>query len=144
MAAIHIRAFAPDIGPEASEGVTWGKPWGEAAFAVQLGLPGALGLIDPAGGLLLARLVAEEAEVLTLAVAPEARRLGLGRALLQWAMVEAVQAGAKRIVLEVAATNAPARALYTGAGFREVGRRRAYYADRSDALVLAAALPGAG
>jgi [ribosomal protein S18]-alanine N-acetyltransferase len=44
------------------------------------------------------------------------------------------------MLLEVAAGNAPARALYAAAGFAEVGKRRRYYPDGSDALVLAAAL----
>jgi len=142
MAAIHARAMAR---PMASGGpqTAWGAAWSETTFAVQLGLPGTLGLIDPAGGVLLARLAGREAELLTLAVCPEVRRRGLARALLTRAMAEAAAAGAERIVLEVAAINAPARALYEAAGFCGVGRRPGYYADHSDALVLAAALQGA-
>jgi [ribosomal protein S18]-alanine N-acetyltransferase len=136
MAAVHAGAFPPG----GEWGPPWGASWGEMAFAVQLGLPGVFGLIDPEGAVLLARVAAEEAEVLTLAVAPPARRKGLGRALLRAAMARAAAAGARRMVLEVSVANAPAAALYGTVGFREVGRRRRYYADGSDALVLAVEL----
>ncbi len=128
MAAIHAQAFPP------------GARWGEEAFAAQLALPGVFGLIDPAGGIVLARVVADEAEILTLAVIPAVRRRGLARLLLAAAMARAGTAGARRMVLEVSADNAPARALYVAAGFAAAGRRRRYYPDGSDALVLAAML----
>ena len=73
---------------------------------------------------------------LTLAVAPAARGQGLGAMLLAGAMQGAVLRGAGEMFLEVAAGNAAALALYRSAGFAEVGRRRRYYADGSDALVL--------
>lgn len=135
MAAIHAEVFA--AGPEA----LWGRPWGAESFAAQLRLPGALGFIDPAGGALLARVLGSEAELLTLAVVAAARRRGLGFALVSAAMGAAASAGAERIVLEVAAANTPALALYEKSGFSRIGLRRAYYADHSDALLLAALLP---
>ncbi len=128
MAAIHAGAFPPTA------------RWGEEAFAAQLSLPGVFGLIEPAGGIALARVTADEAEILTLAVVPSARGRGLGRALLALAMARARAHGARRIVLEVSAGNKSARALYEAAGFAAVGRRRRYYPDGSDALVLAAVL----
>lgn len=92
-------------------------------------------------GFILLGHAADEAEILTFAVAPGLRRRGLGRALLDAGEVAAVSAGARRLFLEVAADNAPARALYAAAGFSEAGRRKGYYrqADgaRADALVLA-------
>lgn len=138
MAAIHEEVFAR--GTEAA----WGTPWGVDAFAAQLGLPGALGFIDAERGVLLARVLGCEAEILTLAVIRSARRQGIGTALVSLAMREAASSGAERIILEVAVTNAPARALYERAGFRRVGIRRAYYADRSDALLLATRLSRLG
>jgi len=138
MAEIHARVFS--AGAEA----VWGQPWGAHVFAAQLGLPGTLGLIDPAGGIILARALGGEAELLTLAVIPEARRQGLGAALLAATMTEAAAAGADRIVLEVGVANTPAIALYEKAGFSQVGLRRAYYTDRSDALLLAAHLSRQG
>jgi ribosomal-protein-alanine N-acetyltransferase len=124
MAEIHAACFPPR------------ERWGADAMVLQLGQPGAFGLIDPAGGMLLARLAADEAEILTLAVAPPARRQRRASALLATAAARAVTAGARAMFLEVAADNTPARSLYAAAGFVEVGRRRRYYADGSDALVL--------
>lgn len=124
MALLHGRAFA--------------KPaaWGADAIALQLGLPGAFGWISEAGGMILARTAADEAEVLTLAVEPGARRQGIGRALVQQALVTARQRGAGMMFLEVAADNGAARALYGSLQFAEVGRRPGYYPGGTDALVL--------
>jgi ribosomal-protein-alanine N-acetyltransferase len=124
MAEIHAACFPP------------GERWGADAMALQLGQPGAFGLIDPAGGFLLLRVAADEAEILTLGVAPAARRQRRASALLAAAAARAAAAGARAIYLEVAETNAPARSLYSAAGFVEIGRRRRYYAGGSDALVL--------
>ena len=124
MAAVHAAAM-PD-----------GETWGEAVIAAQLVLPGTFGLFDPDGGRVLARVAADEAEILALAVAPQARRHGSGAALLAAAEARAAQAGARTMYLEVAEPNQPARALYGRAGYLLAGRRRAYYADGSDALVL--------
>jgi ribosomal-protein-alanine N-acetyltransferase len=124
MAAIHATAFAG------------GETWSAAIIAAQLSLPGTFGLIDDSGGMILARAVADEAEILTLAVVPAARRLGVGRALVSAAARLAAARGAARLLLEVSAANQPARALYAGLGFSQAGRRRRYYADGSDALIL--------
>ena len=105
-------------------------------MALQLGQPGAFGFFDVVGGMLLARVAADEAEILTLAVAPPARRQGRAAALLAAAAARARDAGARAMFLEVATDNAPALALYSTAGFVEVGRRRHYYKGGSDALVL--------
>jgi len=118
-----------------------GEAWGADAMALQLELPGAYGFIAPAGGLVLARIAADEAEILTLAVMSEHRRLGIARALLARASLHAADQGARVLFLEVSTRNAPARALYDGAGFTEAGRRRTYYRDGSDALLLRRALP---
>jgi ribosomal-protein-alanine N-acetyltransferase len=132
LAAIHAASFPP------------AERWPAAAFAAQLALPGVFGLVDDAGGMLLGRVAADEAEILTLAVAPEARRRGLGRALLLAAEAHAAAAGAGRMFLEVAEGNAAALTLYVAAGYRPVGRRRGYYADGGDAVLLARGLtPGA-
>jgi ribosomal-protein-alanine N-acetyltransferase len=105
-------------------------------LAAQLGQPGVFALLDEAGGMILVRVAADEAEILTLGVAPKARRAGLGRALLDAACEAARAAGAARLFLEVAATNQAARALYDAAGFAQIGRRRRYYADGTDALMM--------
>jgi [ribosomal protein S18]-alanine N-acetyltransferase len=124
LAAIHRVAFP------ASEA------WGADAISLQLALPGAFGLIDERGGMLLGRVAADEAEVLTLAVAPMVRRLGIASGLLLAAQAEVRARGGGALFLEVATGNAGALALYRRLGFVEVGRRRRYYADLSDAIVL--------
>jgi len=124
MAAIHRLAFPP------------AEAWGTDAIALQLALPGVIGWIDWRGGMILARVVADEAEVLTLAVAPAARRGGLGTRLLDAAMTLATSRGARTAFLEVSTANAAARALYARAGFTPTGRRPRYYADGTDALIL--------
>ncbi len=97
-----------------------------------------------AGGVVLARVVADEAEILTLAVDPLVRRQGAGRLLLQAAMDDAWQRGAAAMFLEAASSNAAALALYGSAGFVQVGRRPRYYPGDDDALVLRGLLnPGA-
>lgn len=119
-------------------------PWSEAAFAGLLAQPGVFLLTEPAG-FVLGRVILDEAELLTLAVDPAARRQGTGRRLLAAFAAEASARGATRAVLEVAAGNAAARALYAGAGWAEAGRRRGYYRGTGgvvdDALILARALP---
>jgi ribosomal-protein-alanine N-acetyltransferase len=133
LASIHRQAFPPD------------ETWGSDAIALQLALPGVFGWLDPHGGMILARVAGDEAEVLTLAVIPEIRRQGVGTRLLDAAMSLAGSRGARAVFLEVSTGNAAAIDLYARAGFIPVGRRRRYYADGTDALVLRRVLsrPGA-
>jgi [ribosomal protein S18]-alanine N-acetyltransferase len=77
----------------------------------------------------------------TMAVDPRARRRGVGTALLQAILAWAAKRGARRIGLEVRASNAAALGLYRRMGFAEEGRRRGYYGDPvEDALVLGRAV----
>ena len=129
LAEIHATAFPP------------ADRWGADAIGLLAALPGHFALLAERGdeplGFVLGRAAAGEAEVLTLAVHPLARRLGAGRALMRALMAEAAVRGAETLFLEVAEGNAAARALYAGLGAAEAGRRRRYYPDGSDALVLA-------
>lgn len=129
LAAVHATAFPPH------------ERWGIDAISLQLALPGVFGFLHPRGGMLLARVTADEAEILTLAVEPRARRRGVGTTLLTKALAEAHGRGARAVLLEVSVGNTAARALYDRAGFVEVGRRPRYYADGSDAMILRAVLP---
>jgi len=79
-------------------------------------------------GFVLARLVAGEAEVLTLAVARSHRRLGLGWRLMDAVLRDLHTRRAEALFLEVDESNAPAITLYRHMGFLEVGRRPGYYA----------------
>ncbi|WP_372708396.1 GNAT family N-acetyltransferase [Brevundimonas sp.] len=113
--------------------------WDRSAFAALLSQPGVFAVEAP-DGFILMRVVADEAEILTLAVRPEARRHSLGGRLTSEGVAGAAARGATRVLLEVADDNAAARALYARAGFIEAGRRLRYYArvdgTHHDALLL--------
>jgi len=134
LAALHAASFA--------------DAWPEPAFASLLERDEVMAFIGalsekPAQGFVLVRAVADEAEVLTFCVAQEARRKGLGRALLDAACAAARERGVVHVFLEVGARNDPAIGLYRGMGFSEVGRRAAYYhhgTGASDALVMRRAI----
>jgi len=86
-------------------------------------------------------ILGDELLINNLAVDPARRRRGLGRALLEHALAEAIAAACRSAYLEVRPTNAAAVALYESHGFKVVRRRKGYYADtREDALVMRAAL----
>jgi len=89
-------------------------------------------------------IAADEAEIHRLVVAPDLRRRGIGRALLDACLHRLAGLGARYCFLEVRAGNVPALSLYRRAGFRPVGRRRNYYREPAeDALLLAIDLPPA-
>jgi len=115
------------------------RPWSAAEIAALLAGPHVFA-INETHGFLLGRAVAGEAEVLTLAVAPDARRQGVGGRLLAGFVTEAVARGAHRAFLEVAADNTAAIGLYRRAGFVTAGVRRRYYRSADgravDALVM--------
>ena len=144
---VPLRATAPgDAALLAVLHREWDEPWDEHAFATLLTTPGVFGLLagdDRPLGFVLCRIAADEGEVLTLFVPASERRRGVATALLARLLTELPAAGAASLFLEVAESNGPARGLYRGFGFSEVGRRRRYYKDGSDALVMRKALgPG--
>jgi ribosomal-protein-alanine N-acetyltransferase len=121
-------------------------PWPADEIAAIIARPTTLAAaaLDPIGGALhgfvLARLAADEAEVLTIVVDAALRGRGVGRALLSEALRKAGNAGARAIFLEVDGHNAPAIALYRRLGFLKVGERVGYYRRkdgfRATALVM--------
>lgn len=132
MAALHRAGF------------TTPPPWSETAFADLLARPDTLAETAPDGFALL-RVTLDEAELLTVAVAPEARGHGVAADLLARLLARAATAGARSCFLEVAADNTPAHRLYARFGFRQVGLRRRYYrapdGTARDARVMACDLP---
>ncbi|MES1199175.1 MAG: ribosomal protein S18-alanine N-acetyltransferase [Pseudomonadota bacterium] len=128
LAAVHARAFAPS--------------WSAAEIEKLMANPASFALVAQereVHGFVLAWAIVGESEILTLAVAPEHRRRGVGRALLDAAMAAAITRGASAMVLDVADDNAPARTLYERAGFTQAGRRPLYYhraEGNVDALIL--------
>lgn len=127
MAAIHAACFVTP------------RPWSAADISATLDSAFVFALSE-AQGFLLGRVVAGEAELLTLAVAPAARKVGIGGRLVDAFLVEAKIRGAESAFLEVSAANLPAQRLYAAKGFEPQGKRRAYYKTpegiRLDALVL--------
>ncbi len=124
LASIHASAF-PLV-----------DAWSENIFDLQLMMPNVFGLLHRQGGFILTRVVADEAEILTLAVRPEIRRRGVASILLNEATKLVAAVGATMVFLEVSAVNIAAQQLYRKVGFIQAGCRRHYYSDRSDALVL--------
>ena len=119
--------IADDLAALHAEAMEFPRPWDRQAFQGFLDFPGTILVAGP-DGFALGRVVADEAELLTVAVRPGARRRGIAARCLAEFHGRAADKGATRAFLEVAATNAGARALYSGAGYAEDGRRRAYYA----------------
>lgn len=126
LASLHAAAFD--------------KPWSAGEIAALMTTPGVFALTVDLQGFILCRSIAGEAEILTLAVVPAARRLGVGRALVEAAAGLAATQAAESLFLEVAHDNVPALALYAAAGFERVGLRKGYYLSGADAVVMRRAL----
>ncbi len=128
----------------ALHGLSFDSPWSESAFSDLAASPGAFATLaleryEPIG-FLLTRQAADEAEIITVATRPDARRRGVARKLIDHQLTELSSRGVTQVFLEVAEPNHAARTLYEGLGFMEAGRRRGYYkrADGSveDAILL--------
>lgn len=132
MAVVHAACFA--------------QGWTEADMRPHLNAANAIAFVAANAqtpdlmGFVLARLVAQDAEILSLAVRPQHRRGGIGKRLLTLAEQEIARRGGGDLFLEVAADNEAAIALYRNCDLRTGGRRAGYYvrSDRPavDALVL--------
>lgn len=124
LSQMHCACFAPG--------------WGEAACASVLNMPGAHCWIasddeEPLGFLVMT-VVAGEAEIITTGTLPGARRRGVARSLLSEAF--STLRDTAPVFLEVSERNTAAIALYRELGFEESGRRRGYYADGADAILM--------
>jgi ribosomal-protein-alanine N-acetyltransferase len=121
------------------------EEWDAEFFAGVLENPGGFGFIAEANGaptgFVLARAVANEAEILAIGVSALYRRNGIARRLLQAAGASAGDRGAQALFLEVADDNEAAGKLYESQGFRLAGRRKRYYSNGQDALLLRASVP---
>jgi len=103
------------------------RPWSEAEFTSLIQQTGVFVHTQDDTGLILGRAVLDEVELLTLAVAPGARRRGLARQLVSDFERDSKARGARRAFLEVAQNNAPAIALYESLGYCQIGLRPGYY-----------------
>ena len=139
LADLHRRAFEIPWGADAIETLLK-QPGVHVWASVNMRQSGESGHIDAGAlGFLMARMVADETEILTLAVVPEARRRGVGSALVR-TVFAALPSTCDTVFLEVDETNTAALALYRITGFREVGRRTGYYRNPggkvNDAIVM--------
>jgi len=88
-------------------------------------------------GFILATVIKEEAEIISLGVVPSMRKMGIGVALISALIETATKRGAQRLLLEVRPSNRAALALYRSTGFKELAIRRDYYPDPiENALIL--------
>jgi len=123
------------------------EPWSSGMFEQELRRRGRIWLVaeDPTGVLVGyggVMAIDEKAHLMNLAVAEESRCKGIGRLLLGELERLAVSAGARCLTLEVRADNQAALAFYHGEGLKVVGRRRQYYEEGEDALIMSSGLPG--
>jgi len=141
--ALFSRKFSPSIlrsmrGADAQacasiHAASFAYPWSTSEIEAMIASASvvAVAAIDPATkalrGFSLARLAADEAEILTIAVAAPFRRRGVGKALLQGQCAQLAASGVRRLFLEVEQANAAALALYASLGFAQVGARPGYY-----------------
>ncbi len=135
LAALHARCFEPPLA------------WSADSFEGLLRSPGVTLLAEGHSAFALVRIVADEAELLTIATDPGFRRQGLGRLLMDRIEQHARSHGARVVHLELAEDNSAALALYLACGFAPVGRRPGYFRNRFghpvDALLLSRTLPRA-
>jgi len=144
VSALKIRDFLPsdtvgisEILRDSAEAAQW-PPESYAKLAASLG---GVFLVCEAHaqiiGFLAARQVADEAEILNVAVHPDFRRKGVASALLLAALDKFRQSAIARVFLELRESNLPARALYDRHRFISFGRRKSYYRDPAeDALCM--------
>ena len=114
------------------------RPWSEASIRYTLSAPTTVAFVAgaPPVGHILASRYADEAEILSIAVVPEARRLGIGHALLTACEDAWRRAQVRNAWLEVRRDNRAALALYERHGWVDAGLRRGYYEDGADAVVM--------
>ena len=124
------------------ERLSFSSPWPAYAFEQELSANRMAHYIvarrgDAVVGFAGIWLMVDDAHITTFGVHPDHRRQGVGRRLLLRLAELSQELGSARITLEVRVSNLPAQALYSSFGFREAGRRIAYYSDDGeDALVM--------
>lgn len=131
------------------DALSFSQPWPPAAFDVELLNDNSRCWVAEEDGRLAAALVIwrvlDEAHIATIAVHPDFRQRGIGKALLQTGMQAAYDEGARIYHLEVRAGNLAAQEMYKRFGYEVVGRRIKYYKDNGeDALLMSLILPETG
>lgn len=121
--------------------------WSESAVLAELEGPGrhAVAAVEDEEvvGYAVTMRSADLADLQRIAVRPDRQRRGIARRLLDEVLDHARAEGANRMLLEVSASNAAAMAFYAAADFVEIDRRRRYYRDGTDAVVMRRSLGSA-
>ncbi len=135
MTAAHVSAVAQ------LEKICFRDPWSEASIEGELRNPLSLWLValndECVVGYVGSQSVMREADMMNLAVDPDFRRLGIGAALVDALVASLKLRTVQSLTLEVRASNEPAKNLYSGLGFAQVGRRPNYYRNpKEDAWIL--------
>ena len=123
------------------EKLCFNDPWSVNSIVYELTNPLSLWLVAEEAGIVVgyvgSQSVMDEADMMNIAVHPEYRRRGIAQELVHRLVTALRQKEVRRLTLEVRASNEPAKALYSGLGFEQVGRRPNYYRNpREDALIL--------
>ncbi len=136
IADLHMKLFNP--------------PWDVAGVTPLLAAPAAVAFVARVGippttiGFVIGQMAADVSEIISIGVAEDWQKRGVGRILFGAFTRAVTRAGAKRLFLDVAADNPAALALYKAMGCAEVGRRNGYYmrhqAPSVDAIVMSKAL----
>ena len=115
------------------------RAWSEAEFTAMLSASNALSVTCDAG-FALGQVIVDEAELFLIMTKPEHRKQGVGHRILALFERQAYQNAVQRIILEVADTNAAARALYSANGYQQIAVRKNYYTfpngSHADAIVM--------
>ena len=125
----------------AIEAASFSRPWTRTHFEDELASPFSHPVVALApdgalAGYLCLKQVLDEAEILDVAVQHGFRGRGVGKALVEWALSFCRERGVALLLLEVRAGNAEAIGLYRRLGFAETGRRRKYYDNGEDAILM--------
>lgn len=146
-----LRPAAPEDAPAlaALETLLFGPDsWSESAVRDELTGPGRHSVVAVSGADVVGYAVTlrahDVADLQRIAVRPDHQRRGLAHRMLEDVLAAARQEGADRVLLEVSADNAAALGFYTREGFVEIDRRRRYYRDGSDAVVMRRSLERGG
>ena len=123
------------------ERLCFSDPWSEKSITYELTNPLSLWLVAEIDGTVVgyvgSQSVMDEADMMNIAVHPQFRRQRIAQALVERLVEELLGKGVHSLTLEVRASNEPAKALYSGLGFIQAGRRPNYYRNpREDALIL--------
>lgn len=109
------------------------KPWSESDF-LELKKSGCE-IVASDSGFIIWRVVADEAEIISIGVTPSARRSGIASALILLMEQELKKSSVVNIFLEVSEVNVPAKNLYEKHGFKPVGTRPGYY-NGTNAIIM--------